>query len=181
MAALPALTLLECGVPPSDPIVQKAAALVRAQVRQAVTSRDTYQLALAVLFLDRLGDKRDAELIQFLALRLVAGQRLADGGWDYTCPQFDKPVIKTLLQHLKDGKQTLEQWRQTCAEGTAIRHGTFRQFQYPVRRPSSMGRRAAQRRHRQTDRAGGKALPGHAESGRGREGPGRKLGLLSTG
>jgi hypothetical protein len=117
MAALPALTLLECGVPASDPLVQKAAALVRAKVRQAMTSRDTYQLALAVLFLDRLGDKRDAELIQFLALRLVAGQRLADGGWDYSCPQLDDPAVKNLLQQLKDGKQTLEQWRQTALKG----------------------------------------------------------------
>jgi hypothetical protein len=117
MAALPALTLLECGVPASDPLVQKAAALVRTKARQAVTDRDTYQLALAILFLDRLGDKKDAELIQLLALRLVAGQRLADGGWDYTCPQFDKPAIKTLLQQLRDGKKTLEQWRQTALNG----------------------------------------------------------------
>ncbi len=117
MESLPALTLLECGVPASDPLVQKAAALVRTKARQAVTGRDTYQLALAILFLDRLGEKRDAELIQLMALRLVAGQRLADGGWDYTCPQFDKPAIKTMLQQLRDGKQTLETWRQNSLKG----------------------------------------------------------------
>ncbi len=91
-AALPALTLLECGVPPKDPQMQKAAAYIR-QVAVALPTDNprgtdmTYDLALAVLFLDRLGDATDKPLIQRLALRLVAGQT-GTGGWSYVCPRL---------------------------------------------------------------------------------------------
>jgi hypothetical protein len=81
-ASLPALTLLECGVPPSDPNVQKAAGFVRTHLGQLTR---TYDLSLAVLFLDRLGETQDRERIRTLALRLVAGQA-PSGGWDYDCP-----------------------------------------------------------------------------------------------
>jgi hypothetical protein len=114
MAALPGLTLLECGVPSGDPLVQKAAELVRTKAPRAVTNCDTYQITLAILFLDRLGEYRDSDLIKFLALRLVAGQRLSDGGWDYACPQLDQATTEDLLQHLRDPGQTLEQWRETA-------------------------------------------------------------------
>jgi hypothetical protein len=99
-AALPGLTLLECGVPPSDPGVQKAAAFVRAH---AATVNKTYILALAILFLDRLGDPRDRERIQTLALRLVAGQN-ATGGWTYDCPILTPPAHKQLFTLLKDAE-----------------------------------------------------------------------------
>src|SRR5262249_53537206 len=69
--ALPALTLLECGLPATDPAVQKAAAYVRNASGTLVT---TYDLALAILFLDRLNDPADRKLIRTLAFRLVAGQ-----------------------------------------------------------------------------------------------------------
>ena len=82
MTALPALTLLECGVPADEDHVQKAAQ----HVRQLLPRLDrTYELALAILFLDRLGDPADEPRIQTCALRLVAGQSRA-GGWTYTCP-----------------------------------------------------------------------------------------------
>src|SRR4051812_47203207 len=48
-AALPGLTLLECGVPANDPSVQAVAAFVRHSAPKLDT---TYELALAVLFLD---------------------------------------------------------------------------------------------------------------------------------
>ena len=70
-AALPGLTLLECGVPRDDPAVKQAAAFVR---RAAPAMDHTYELALSILFLDRLGDPKDQKLIQTLALRLIAGQ-----------------------------------------------------------------------------------------------------------
>jgi hypothetical protein len=63
-AALPGLTLLECGVPANDPVVQKAAQLVRSRVVQLGAGHDnfrgstTYQRALAILFLDRLGQSQ---------------------------------------------------------------------------------------------------------------------------
>ncbi len=97
LAALPGLTLLECGVPPNDPAVRRAAAYVRASVPKL---DQTYELALGVLFLDRLGDPRDEKLIQGMALRLVAGQSVT-GGWGYKCPILSTPQNKELLLILR--------------------------------------------------------------------------------
>jgi hypothetical protein len=88
LAAVGALTLLECGVPADDPRVQKATKLVRNRVPRFAASNSpstTYELSLSLLFLDRLGDPRDRPLIRTIAVRLVAGQ-LADGGWTYNLP-----------------------------------------------------------------------------------------------
>ncbi len=97
--ALPGLTLLECGVPPSDPIIQQAAQFVRSKATQLDR---TYELALAILFLDRLGDPADKKLIQTFALRLIAGQS-ATGGWGYKCPILGSKTqmdLLTALRHL---------------------------------------------------------------------------------
>ncbi|HVS39399.1 MAG TPA: hypothetical protein VMS17_27830 [Gemmataceae bacterium] len=82
MAALPGLTLLECGVPPEDESIQKAARYVRKSIPNLNT---TYELGLAILFLDRLGDQADEPLIRTMALRLLVGQH-SSGGWTYDCP-----------------------------------------------------------------------------------------------
>jgi hypothetical protein len=82
LTALPALTLLECGVPAEDACIQKALHHVRKAI---LHNNQTYELSLAILFLDRLGDPSDKKLIQTCALRLAAGQTAA-GGWTYTCP-----------------------------------------------------------------------------------------------
>src|SRR5262249_12550674 len=58
--ALPGLVLLECGVKPDDPAIRKAAKAVREAVPKLTA---TYELGLAILFLDRLGDKQDDPLI----------------------------------------------------------------------------------------------------------------------
>jgi hypothetical protein len=95
-AALPGLTLLECGMPVQDPVIQKAAEFVRAAVPRL--SR-TYELSTAILFLQRLGDPKDQPLIRSMALRLVAGQTSA-GGWSYQCPILspnDEDVLCSLL------------------------------------------------------------------------------------
>src|SRR5437764_224743 len=55
-SALPGLTLLECGVPAKDPVVRKAAVFVRSHVPKLT---GTYELSLAILFLDRLGEPSD--------------------------------------------------------------------------------------------------------------------------
>jgi hypothetical protein len=81
-AALPGLTLLECDVPADDSSVQAVARLVRL-VGPKLDA--TYEISLAILFLDRLGEKRDEALIQTLAARLIAGQAVT-GGWGYKCP-----------------------------------------------------------------------------------------------
>ena len=113
-AAFPALTLLECGVPASDPVIQRAAFFVR---NNYLKLDGTYEISLAVLFLDRLGDPRDKQLIQTLAMRLVAGQT-ATGGWGYKCPvpnyeqhnrllallrKLDPPILENLLAPPQNG------------------------------------------------------------------------------
>jgi hypothetical protein len=96
-AALPGLTLLECGVPASDARLQRTARLVR---RLAARAESTYEIALAVLFLDRLGDARDEDLIATLATRLIVGQTIT-GGWGYKCPLIGKQTQKDILTALR--------------------------------------------------------------------------------
>jgi hypothetical protein len=95
--ALPALTLLECGVPTTEPAIQWAAFFVRQNANKLDT---TYELALSILLLDRLGDKRDRPMIEMMSLRLMAGQT-ASGGWAYRCPLLDEANHKSLLAYLK--------------------------------------------------------------------------------
>ncbi|HEY7329130.1 MAG TPA: hypothetical protein VH592_15920 [Gemmataceae bacterium] len=95
--ALPGLTLLECGVPASDPIIQQAAQFVRSK---AAMLDQTYELSLAILFLDRLGDPEDKKIIQTFALRLIAGQS-ATGGWGYKCPLLGNQLQMELLTALR--------------------------------------------------------------------------------
>ena len=97
MASLPALTLLECGVPANDEQVQRAAKYARSR---AAAVNTTYDISLAILFLDRLGDPADRAVIQSLALRLVAGQ-FADGGWNYNCQPLSPKDEADLLQILE--------------------------------------------------------------------------------
>src|SRR5258708_23993707 len=96
-AALPGLTLIECGVSRTDPQVLKAAAFVRAN---SADLKNTYDLALAVLFLDRVGNPKDHPLIQTLVLRLIAGQTNT-GGWHYECPVLGAEVQRLLLGTLQ--------------------------------------------------------------------------------
>jgi hypothetical protein len=96
-AALPGLTLLECGVPATDPAVRRTAAFVR---RSTGNLDATYDLALCILFLDRLGDPKDQALIQTLALRLVAGQT-PTGGWSYKCLLVGKKTQEELMTALR--------------------------------------------------------------------------------
>ncbi len=99
-AALPALTLLECGVSPKDQSIQKAAMFVRQQSPNLI---GTYEISLAILFLDKLGDKNDKNLIGDLAMRLVAGQQ-GDGGWTYNCPKLTPKDQHELLTFLYESR-----------------------------------------------------------------------------
>jgi hypothetical protein len=100
-------TLLECGASPNDPAVQKAAEFTRSFI---LTSNQTYDIALAILFLDRLGDPEDEPLIEALALQLLASQSETHG-WTYACQELPEATLKRLQQHLakvqKDGRTTL--------------------------------------------------------------------------
>ncbi|HEX4613813.1 MAG TPA: hypothetical protein VH092_36870, partial [Urbifossiella sp.] len=60
----------------------------------------TYEAALSILFLDRMGEKKDRPLIQGLALRLIAGQT-GSGGWSYKLPLIDPPTANQMLAALK--------------------------------------------------------------------------------
>jgi hypothetical protein len=97
--ALCGLTLLECGVPKTDPSIRKAAKFVRSQ---ALNQNQTYDTSLAVLFLDKLGEPKDKRLIQKLAARLIAGQN-EYGGWTYVCrtlnPKEEYQLLTFLRQH----------------------------------------------------------------------------------
>lgn len=75
------LTLLECGVPADDPSVREIAAWVRSRERDL---SQTYELALAILFLDRLGNSSDRALIRTFGQRLISGQ-FECGAWSYSC------------------------------------------------------------------------------------------------
>src|SRR5665213_117162 len=97
-AALPALTLLECGVAKNDPVILNAERYIRAALAKM---DDTYELSLSILFLDKLGNKDDEPMIQGLALRLIAGQS-GTGGWGYKCPNLESKYSHALLKILKD-------------------------------------------------------------------------------
>ncbi|QDU50141.1 prenyltransferase/squalene oxidase repeat-containing protein [Gimesia panareensis] len=82
ITALCTLALLENGIPVSDSVIQKGRAFV---VKESEKLNSTYDLALAILLLSRIGDREDKLLIRRFAARLIAGQSTT-GGWSYTCP-----------------------------------------------------------------------------------------------
>jgi hypothetical protein len=97
--ALVGLTLLACGVPADDPAVRTLVDRVRTG---GDSEQMTYDLALSILFLDRLDEPADRELIRTFALRLVAGQN-GSGGWSYQCPVLrgtDRDEFLDLLETL---------------------------------------------------------------------------------
>lgn len=98
--ALGGWTLLESGVPAQDEVVKELAD----ETRQAAVSMDqTYNISVAIIFLDKLGDPGDKPLIQNLALRLLAGQNQL-GGWTYTCPvpsQAEQGRLNEWVQAMK--------------------------------------------------------------------------------
>jgi hypothetical protein len=95
--ALAGLALLASGVPPQDPAVQRAATVIRTRAPQ---ENQTYSIALAIFFLDKLANPQDEKLIRSLAVRLIAGQN-EWGGWTYTCPLLTAPEEELLLTYLQ--------------------------------------------------------------------------------
>jgi hypothetical protein len=90
------LALLECGVGQNDPQVQQVAASLRQRLPEM---RGTYELSLALLFLDRLGDPQDARRTRTLGVRLAAGQT-PGGGWSYFCPVLNNADEQRMLGEL---------------------------------------------------------------------------------
>jgi hypothetical protein len=95
--ALTGLTLLECGVPAHDDVIQKAATVVRGAA-EGLTN--PYEMSVAIWFLDRLGKATDRSAIQGLALRLIARQT-ANGGWSYTGRSLSRVEQAKLLKRLQ--------------------------------------------------------------------------------
>jgi len=93
-ACLAGLALLEAGLPEDDPSLKNIIKYVHAN---AMLQSSTYEVALAVMFLDRLGRKTDVTLIQYLGARLMVGQTRS-GGWSYQC---GTPLDQQELGHLK--------------------------------------------------------------------------------
>ncbi|SIO67246.1 VWFA-related domain-containing protein [Singulisphaera sp. GP187] len=84
ITALAGLALMENGIDRDDPTITRAGSVVRSL---AVRSTQTYDLALAILFLARAQVETrgpDDPLIQRLAARLAAGEQ--GGMWSYTVP-----------------------------------------------------------------------------------------------
>lgn len=100
--SLVGLTLIECGVKTDDPGLKAAANIVRAN---AFEVDSIYELALVILFLDRMkdkngkNDKTDIRIIQLLAGRLIAAQ-MPSGGWGYKAQKYGEPNIKQLVAAL---------------------------------------------------------------------------------
>jgi len=84
-AALAGIAMLESGVSPDDPTILSIARVVR---EAAVSQASTYQLALDIILLDKLGEPADEPLIQSMGVRLLLGQN-RNGAWTYTCPGPD--------------------------------------------------------------------------------------------
>jgi hypothetical protein len=101
---LPAYALLESGVPANDPAIKKATEYIRPRVLKLDR---TYEVALAILFLDRLGDPNDKPLIRSLGMRLIAGQHVT-GGWNYRCPTLGKEQEDSLCKALAGLSKRLE-------------------------------------------------------------------------
>src|SRR5262249_13192424 len=101
---LAGLALLEANVPVNDPAVKT----ITAQVRNAAyTQNQTYQVALCLMYLDRLGDPADVPLIQALGARLLIGQT-ANGGWGYpwgpAAGQNDEKFLRAIKPDQPAGK-----------------------------------------------------------------------------
>lgn len=78
--ALAGLALLAAGQLPDSPAVAAAARTVR---QLSLGNRETYDVSLAVMFLDLAGDRKDSEMIRKLGETLATGQA-ADGCWTYS-------------------------------------------------------------------------------------------------
>ncbi|MDB5307327.1 MAG: hypothetical protein JWO38_1529 [Gemmataceae bacterium] len=95
--ALVGIALLENGSSTSSPSIRRAAEVVRAG---APKLDGTYEVALAIMFLDRMRDKRDVPMIRMLASRLIGGQT-PTGGWPYKLPSYGPVEAELVLGTLK--------------------------------------------------------------------------------
>jgi hypothetical protein len=108
--ALRAWALLEAGVPAGDATIQKLTAYVRAEVPEM---HGVYDVALALILLDKLADPADEPFIESLAVRLLAGQNKY-GGWQY---DVDKPNVVEIARI----KNLLSEVEKLRAQGVQVK------------------------------------------------------------
>ena len=89
ITSLCAMALIENGMPVSDPLIDKAHRFVQKEME---AEKSTYDIALAILFLSRVGDRDNRSKIRDLAARLIAGQN-EEGGWGYACPLANAGIL----------------------------------------------------------------------------------------
>lgn len=92
ITALCTLALLENGAAIYDPVVERGYRYVR---RTADDRKETYDLALSILLLARVGDRLDRPLIRNMGAKLLAGQTKT-GGWSYTCPDVESTILQNV-------------------------------------------------------------------------------------
>lgn len=92
ITALCTLALIENGTPIYDPVVEKGYRFVR---KNCVDEKQTYDLALSILLLARVGDRQDRGQIRTMGARLLAGQTKT-GGWGYSNPEVDASIFSDL-------------------------------------------------------------------------------------
>ena len=90
ITALCTLALIENGTAIYDPVVEKGYRYVK---KNGPERKETYDIALSILLLARVGDRQDRPLIRALGAKLLAGQ-LVTGGWTYTCPDVDASILQ---------------------------------------------------------------------------------------
>ena len=79
--SLSGMAMIEAGIPRDDPVLKKMVETVRGE---ALAQIKTYNISLAILFLDRYGVPSDEPLLQILGVRLYSGL-CSDGAWKYDC------------------------------------------------------------------------------------------------
>ncbi|MFO1005531.1 MAG: prenyltransferase/squalene oxidase repeat-containing protein [Planctomycetaceae bacterium] len=89
ITALCALALIENGVPVSDEVIEKAQRFIKKEMDE---TDGTCDIALAILFMHRVGGRDSRPEIRELAARLIAGQNV-EGGWGGTCPKASAGIL----------------------------------------------------------------------------------------
>ena len=90
ITALCTLALIENGAAVYDPVVEKGYRYVK---KNAPARTETYDIALSILVLARVGDRQDRPLVRTLGAKLLAGQTTT-GGWGYTCPDVESSILQ---------------------------------------------------------------------------------------
>ncbi len=119
ITSLAGLALAENGHSLEDASLKNAYEFVRTS---APGETQTYDIALAILLLSRVGAEQDQELIQQLGSALVAGQ-LSTGGWSYVCPGVPAGPVAQLSNAGRNKPEAVRRTGRIAAGGRAKQGG----------------------------------------------------------